>query len=129
MITGLYAALLAIVQLFLTFDVIRLRRSLKVPIGDGEHEILERRCRIHGNFIETVPIALILLLIAELSGAPYWLLHIMGACLLIGRIMHRFGLITKEAPMILRVGGMFLTLSSIIIGALTCFWFGYLLLI
>lgn len=129
MITGLYAALLAIVQLFLTFDVIRLRRSLKVSIGYGEHEILQRRCRIHGNFIETVPIALILLLVSELSGAPYLLLHVMGACLLIGRIIHRFGLITKEAPMVLRVSGMVLTLLSIITGALTCLWFSYLLLI
>jgi uncharacterized membrane protein YecN with MAPEG domain len=118
MVTGLYAAILACIQIWLSVDVIKLRRALRVSIGDGGHDSLARRIRIHGNFIETVPICLILIGICELSGAPLWSLHALGIMLIAGRIAHRQGIITHEAPMKFRVGGMALTFTVMALSAL-----------
>jgi len=120
MITGLYAAILALIQVKLTLNVVKIRRGQKISIGDGGDEALARAMRVHGNFIETVPIALILILIAEFSGGPFWALHAFGGALVLGRILHMIGLSSAQAPGKFRFYGMVLTLSVIILAALLC---------
>ena len=68
-ITALYAGVCAFVLLALAARVIRLRWALKVGIGDGGERTLNRAIRVHGNAAEYVPIALVLMLVAEL-GQP-----------------------------------------------------------
>ncbi len=111
--TALYAALLTPLMLVLAARVIRHRRSQRVEIGDGDDRELLRRMRVHANFVETVPFALILLALDEQLGASPWLLHALGVPLLVGRYLHAYGLSQTPHIMRLRVLGMALTLTSI----------------
>jgi uncharacterized membrane protein YecN with MAPEG domain len=69
LITPFYAALLALLYVGLAVRVIQLRRSERVALGDGGRQSLQRATRVHANFAEYVPLALILLVLAELTGA------------------------------------------------------------
>lgn len=120
-ITALYAALLTPVLLFLTFRVIGHRRAQRVEIGDGGDRELLRRMRVHANFIETVPMALILLALAESLKGPVLILHAIGLALLIGRLVHAYALAQEPHIMQLRVAGMVATLTAIIAAALIAF--------
>lgn len=91
-ITSLYAALCGLLILTLSARVVFLRRSARIGIGTGDHPELTRRIRVHGNAIETIPIALILLLLAEAGGSALWLLHGCGAGLVLSRLLHAIGL-------------------------------------
>jgi uncharacterized membrane protein YecN with MAPEG domain len=64
----------------------------QVGLGTGDNRELERAVRIHGNFAEYVPLALVLLVIYEMGGAPAWAVHLAGAVLLVARLLHAFGL-------------------------------------
>ena len=91
-ITGLYASLLALLFIGLAINIIRLRFQFKTGIGDGGHEALAKAIRVHGNFSEYIPMALLMLGIYEVNGAnPIWL-HALGAVLFIGRVLHAVGL-------------------------------------
>jgi uncharacterized protein len=51
--------------------------------------------RAHANFTETVPMTLLAMAAAELSGVPTWTFWTGGISLLVGRVMHAAILITK----------------------------------
>jgi len=91
-ITAFYGSLLALLFIALSFNVIRLRFKLKVGVGDGGERSLTKAIRIHGNFAEYMPLALILLAGYELSGADSLWLHILGSVLFISRVLHAIGL-------------------------------------
>jgi uncharacterized protein len=91
-ITALYAGLLALVMLALALRVIRLRWKLRVGIGDGGDKAMSRAIRVHGNATEHVPIALLLLLVAELNHVGSSWLHACGIVLVFARILHAMGL-------------------------------------
>lgn len=95
-VTPIYALPLALIFLILWFRVSAVRGKEKVSFGDGGNVELLRRVRQHGNFIEWTPFVLILMILAEGMGAPALYLHISGALLLIGRIVHPFGLTTVD---------------------------------
>lgn len=105
-ITMLYAGLLTLLLLALSIQIIRLRWKFRVGIGTGEAKELERAVRIHGNFVEYVPVALVLLLLLELSGANAMSLHIIGAGLFVARIAHAIGLTRSAGPTIYRTIGV-----------------------
>ncbi len=111
--TGLWAALLAPVCLWLSIRVIGLRRRLKVGIGTGGQPALERAMRAQANFAEYVPFALVLLALAEAGGAPVWVIHTLGATLLAGRIAHGWGITREREDFRFRVGGMVATFGVI----------------
>ena len=67
-ITLTIAGAAAILHVWLSLRVSRLRRPLKIGVGDGGNEALLRRMRAHGNFAENMPIFLILLGLLELAG-------------------------------------------------------------
>lgn len=116
-ITPLYAAALTALFVVLSARVITYRRANKVSLGDGGDRVLERRMRAQGNFAEYVPLGLILMLGAELAGAGALWVHATGLLLLAGRLMHGIGFSFLRQNMLLRVGGMVLTLSSLMLGA------------
>jgi uncharacterized membrane protein YecN with MAPEG domain len=118
-VTPLYAAALTALFLVLSWRVISYRRAHQVSLGDGGDPMLERRMRAQGNFAEYAPIGLILLLGAELAGAPGLWLHLTGLLLLTGRLMHGVGFSFFRQNIPLRVGGMVLTLTSLIVGAVS----------
>ena len=117
-ITALYASLLAILLVSLSFNVIRLRLKLKVGIGDGEQQPLAAAIRIHGNFSEYIPLALILLACYELNGANSLWLHILGGLLFVGRILHAIGLNKSIGASIQRQLGMVITFLVLLILAI-----------
>jgi uncharacterized membrane protein YecN with MAPEG domain len=73
-ITPLYAGLLALLYLVLSYRIVVLRRN-KVSLGDGGNPILQRRIRAHGNFSEYVPMILIMLGILDAAHCTFtsWL--------------------------------------------------------
>lgn len=113
-----YAGLLALVLLALSYNVVRLRRRHQVGIGTGEVAELARAIRAHANFCEYVPLALILLVALALAGAaPLWALHGLGAALVVGRVLHAFGLSRSAGASAARVWGTVLTWLVLLIGA------------
>lgn len=95
-ITALYAGLSGLLLLALAMLVVARRRSAKIGLGVRDDRELERRVRAHGNAVEYVPIALLLLLVAELSGLGSSWLHAAGIALVGSRVAHAFGL-TRSA--------------------------------
>ena len=61
MISALYVVLGALLVMKFTMDVVRYRRFYRVAYGDGGYHDLKMAIRIHGNAIETIPLALLLL--------------------------------------------------------------------
>ncbi len=120
MVTGLYAALFMLFQFGLTLRVARSRMATKTILGDGGDDEMAKRIRAHGNFVETVPIAILLMLIAELSGAPFWALHIVGIALLIGRSMHVVAILKSNLK--IRAPAMYITAFSWFVGGALCVW-------
>ena len=116
-ITLLYASLLALWLVILTARVVRYRGTQSIDIGDGGDPGMLRRIRAHGNFVEYTPFALILMGLLEAGDANPSLLHVMGGLLLIGRLGHGWALAFTDGNALGRVGGLVLTLASIVIGA------------
>jgi uncharacterized membrane protein YecN with MAPEG domain len=104
-VTALYAIPLAVIYLILWFRVTSTRAALKVSIGDGGDSALHEKIRHHGNFVEWVPMILILMLLAEGNRAEAFYLHISGTLLLVGRLAHPFGLKAAQATHPLRIVG------------------------
>lgn len=111
-VTLLTSAVLGILCAVLSILVSAARARTKVMIGDGdgaaEMKPLLYASRAHGNFIEHVPIALILLGGIEVSGASRLLCEIFAGLLILARLMHATG-IHRPAPNVLRAGGALLT--------------------
>ena len=120
-ITAFYASLLAFLFLLLSARVIIQRRDDRVELGAGDSSELFRRARVHANFAEYVPMALLLLALTESLKAPTSVIHLLAICLVAGRLLHAYGL--SQTPHILkwRTVGMVLTLTVIGIAALLCF--------
>lgn len=113
-VTPLYAACLGLLYIGLSLNVVRLRWKFQTGIGSGGHSSLSRAIRVHGNCGEYAPLGIILMALVEVIGASDMTLHIIGACLLIGRILHATGLLKSAGSSAPRILGMVLTFSSII---------------
>lgn len=122
MITTLYAGLLAILYLGLTAYVIRGRYKHRVGLGDGGNPDLARRVRMHGNFAEFVPFALLLLLLLDIARMEPVIVHVLGIMLLTGRVAHVWGLHKSDAASPGRMIGMILTILMIAISAILLLW-------
>ena len=117
-ITPLYAGLLTLVFLALSVAVIKQRMAVE-KAGDGADETeLNKSMRVQANFVEYVPLGVILMLCAELQGAPALAIHAMGVTLLIGRICHGIGMSRTPEVSALRGGGFLLTAVMLILSAL-----------
>jgi len=111
--TALYAGLMGLWMLYLGFAVIRLRRRHNVSTGDGGVKSLELAIRAHGNACEYIPIALILMALAESMGAPDWVLQVLGGLLVTGRLLHGGYFLAEARRLNVRVAGMLLTMGVI----------------
>jgi uncharacterized membrane protein YecN with MAPEG domain len=91
-ITALYAGLLGLISMGVAFPAGSLRGRLGVSIGDGGHRELLLAMRRHANFVEWVPLALILIALLEKNGAKAWAIHTLGAALVVARLFHAVGI-------------------------------------
>jgi len=114
MITPIYVALLAILFLFLSFKTIKIRKRLQVGVGTGDKPELLRAMRVHANFSEYVPITLLLILSVELLEGHFIFVHLLCTALLIGRIIHAYGVSQTRENLKFRVAGMLLTFSTML---------------
>lgn len=121
-ITGLYAALVALLMMGLAIRVIRLRRRTSIGLGDGGNRAVACAARAHGNAAEYVPLALILLLVLELNQTLPMLLHVFGIVLVIARVAHAIGLSQTPGVSAGRAIGAGLTLLVILAMAAMLIW-------
>jgi len=112
-VTPIYAALAAFFFMFLSFRVIRLRFTERVGLGDGNNRALRRAIRVQGNFAEYAPLALLLMALVEIQGAPLWALNLLGTSILAGRLIHVLGFGREPERLRLRVTGMVITFCAI----------------
>ena len=101
-VTALYAGLMGLWMMLLSFEVMRRRRRHDVSVGDAGVPALEQAVRAHGNACENIPIALILM------G--------LGLMLVVGRL-HGWYFLTGASRLNIRIAGMLLTVGMI--GALS----------
>lgn len=104
-ITLLYAGFLAFLLVALGFNVVRLRIRHKVDLGDGGVPGIIQAIRAHGNFTENVPLAVVLIALLEGVGQPAWLVHTLGAALVLFRLCHAQGLLSSPGTSIGRFVG------------------------
>lgn len=116
-ITAIYAALLGFMFVAITLRVAMIRNARQLSLGDGGDKHLAKLIRGHGNFAETTPIALILLVLLELQGTSAMTLHTLGLALLAGRVSHYLQMTGTLKPIAFRAGGMILTLGTIVAAA------------
>jgi uncharacterized membrane protein YecN with MAPEG domain len=117
-VVGLYAGLNALILLWITGSTGLLRAKYNISIGDGGNRHMIRIMRGHANAIENVPIALILMIVMAIMGAPALALHGLGIALTVGRFLHALHFIQEDAPGWQRQIGATLSLLVVFLSAL-----------
>jgi uncharacterized membrane protein YecN with MAPEG domain len=120
-VTMLYGGSLALWFLVLGVCVVK-RRQVGISLGDGGDVLLQRAIRGHGNFVEYVPLALILLAALELSGTSPYVLHALGLTLLTARLLHGYALSFTSQFVFGRVWGTGLTYIVLGVEAVMCLY-------
>ena len=118
-VTPVYATLLGLLFIALSLRTIRLRRRHQVAVGDGNNSELRRAMRVHANFAEYVPLALLLIYFVERDGVEMLLVHALGCALLAGRLLHAWGVSQPRENFRYRITGMLLTFGVIVTAGLT----------
>lgn len=109
LITALYASIFVMIFLLLSIHVVSKRTELGISLGDGKKDDMMQAIRAHGNFAEYVPLALVLFVMLELNGTSDILIHILGGTLLLGRVLHAWGVLSSAKPVKPRVIGTAMT--------------------
>ncbi len=117
-ITLFYASLLGLLLLGLSARVVMLRRRHQVGIGTGSVGALERAVRAQANFGEYVPFAIVLLALLEWASDWAWMIHALGAVLVVGRLLHAQGLSKSGGVSSGRFVGTLLTWVVLLVAAL-----------
>ena len=109
-VTLLYAGLLGLLSVLLANQVLYVRlRQNSMPAWRPDHTL-----RVQANFVENVPLALVLLYLVEVSGIETLAVHLLGGALLLFRVMHAWGMSHNEGASYLRLigaQGTFLVIS------------------
>jgi uncharacterized membrane protein YecN with MAPEG domain len=121
-ITAIYAGVLALIVVALGINVTVHRVKLKVPLGDGGNAQMLRMIRLHGNAVEYLPLALLLMAIYELEGGARLVLHIIGIVLVIARLAQTSDMWSREIAGVGRIAGQSLTWLSVAALALMNLW-------
>ena len=103
--TAPYAVVLTVILVILTQLVIRARGKTTIALGDEGDDRLLEASRRQMNFVENVPMALILMLLAEAGGASALMLNIAGIVLVLARLIHPFGISVSTPAHPLRIAG------------------------
>lgn len=109
-VTPIYAGIFALLAVLLANQVlyVRLRGKREPQWRANATE------RVQANFVENVPLALILLLALELSGASILSIHTLGCSLVVVRLLHAWGMSRNKGanyPRLIGAQGTFLLLG------------------
>lgn len=116
--TLLFAAIFGVLHVVFTLRVGVYRLSSKISLGDGGDKVLLKRVRAHANFIENVPIGLLLLLLNELNGLAQNTLLILGSVFLLSRLIHYVTIVSRLLPLFMRPLSMLGTVGVILTSAI-----------
>lgn len=117
-IVPFYAALLTFLYIGLSLKTIKMRAKYKISIGDSQNMEMVRAIRVHANFAEYAPLALILFSMMEINGASANLIHGLCIVFLIARILHAYGVSRIDEKFIFRMIGIPMTLTSLGVAAI-----------
>jgi uncharacterized membrane protein YecN with MAPEG domain len=121
-ITGLYAALTALLVVILAVRVVIFRNTARVGLGDGNNPDLLKRIRVHANAVQYEPQYLLLMLIQELNQTAPILIHVFGIALVIARLVHAWGVSRHSGITAGRAIGAGLTVLMMVVMALLLIW-------
>jgi uncharacterized membrane protein YecN with MAPEG domain len=113
-----YGSMLGLILIHLSWGVSKNRMRAQVSLGTGGDRTLEMAIRAHGNFIEYVPMALILLILVEQTGMKTAVLHAIGGALVLGRILHAYGMRNPDNTIEARKWGTTITWLLILLTSL-----------
>jgi uncharacterized membrane protein YecN with MAPEG domain len=126
-ITSVTAAVLALIYAVLTFRVGQARGQAGASLGDGSFGVIKRgqehtvpllvASRSHANFGEFVPLALILLGLAEHDRAPHFFVLALAVMLVVGRAVHPVGMAGGTLGVLRGIGAL-LTVVTIVAAAI-----------
>ena len=122
-VTLAYAGLLGLLSVLLANHVLYARLRAKA-LPDWQPPAAER---VQANFVENVPLALLLLYLVEVAGAPVMVVHIAGISLVTLRLLHAWGLARYPGanyPRLIGAQGTFVLISVLAMMALGLAWFG-----
>jgi uncharacterized protein len=125
LISPIYVGLFAILLVLFSLNVSRVRAKLKINLGDNNDPTMLQACRIHGNFAEYVPLALLVIVLVEGAGNAGWVVHLLGLALLLGRILHAWGINQTPGISFGRAAGMGLTYLVLLIGGVIAILAGW----
>ncbi len=111
-ITSLAALANGAILLALTVIVILHRRRDGVVLGDNGDRVLSKKIRGQANAAEQIPVALILMGLAEAQGGGGAVLSLLAVLLTVGRAMHGAYFAVHGLTWRLRFWGMILTLTA-----------------
>lgn len=116
-ITVLYAIVLVLIKLLLVWRVVQLRQRYNLGLGEGAHRDLQVAVRSHGNYMEAMPLMLILLFMAEMNGVAVMALHAVGLVFIASRLLHAIGMVqgrgNYDPRRVIGVVGTWLALLSL----------------
>ena len=122
-LTAIYASLLTLLYIVLTFIVVGGRRKTGTGLLDGGHSSLVKSIRAHGNFSEFVPLTLLLMAFAESSEYLSNIgIHIVGVVLILARIGHALGLRKSQGTSNGRFFGAGATFAIMIFLSINILW-------
>lgn len=109
---ALWSGLIILVMVVLSIRVTLARRKHRVSLGDAGE--LAVPARTFANAAEYAPIGVAALILLAQVGASSLEIHLIGGALLLGRVIHPFGLMIRRAPNAPRAIGMILTWGALI---------------
>lgn len=120
LITPAYAGIMALMLVYLSWRVVSLRKKYETKMGDEGHSELTAAVRAHGNLLEYLPTALLLLLLLEFLSFSSWVIHALGLLLVGARIIHLKGINAPSGKSLNRRLGTRLTWAQMTIASLLC---------
>jgi len=121
-ITASYLAVLALLYVALSLQVIRLRLMNRAAFGDSGNVALRSAIRAHAHFAEYVPITTLMIAFLEAAGASTLRVHLLMGALVVARMLHPIGMYAAPKTWRFRIGrtgGVTITIVLLITSALS----------
>jgi len=110
-VTPFFAAILGVIFIGLSINVMRYRLKYKTSLGSGDNKEFDYAIRAQANFVEYVPLSLLMMWFIEsltLSGEfVFWL----GSVLVLARVAHAFGMFYPRDMLVFRQIGALGTIA------------------
>ena len=125
-ITLFYVSFFALFALVLSFGAGSARGKIGISILHGEPANMDfaEKVRRHQNFLEYVPMFLLVFAFLEINGAPSLFLYIVGDVMIVARVAHAVGLKHDNMAHIGRLIGAGGTALTMLVTAGYGLWMG-----